>query len=121
LFSPQARSSAIEGEGRFSQTTTKIPFHRVYNEFPVATADPNRMRDMGVEKGNSYSGGPQKHAYRLTNLNHMAANSSLKDSAYWSNASKRSRGFMSIHALDGLTNYYGPHKEDNTKIFNKPL
>jgi len=51
----------------------------------------------------------------------MAANSSLKDSAYWSNASKRSRGFMSVHALDGLTNYYGPHKEDNTKIFNKPL
>jgi hypothetical protein len=79
------------------------------------------MRDMGVEKGNSYSGGPQKYAYRLTNVNHMAATSSLKNSPYWTNASKRSRGFMSVHALDGLTSYYTPHKEDNTKVFTKPL
>lgn len=79
------------------------------------------MRDQGVEKGNSYSGGPTKYAYRLTNVNHMAATSSLKNSAYWTNASKRSRGFMSVHALDGLTNYYNPHKEDTTKVFTKPL
>ena len=28
---------------------------------------------------------------------------------------------MSVHALDGLTNYYTPHKEDRTKVFTKPL
>ena len=28
---------------------------------------------------------------------------------------------MSVHALDGLTGYYPPHKEDTTKIFTKPL
>ena len=69
IFSPMSSS---KGGGRFSQTNKK-PFHRVYNEFPVATSDPNRMRDMGVEKGNSYSGGPTKYAYRLTSPNHMIA------------------------------------------------
>lgn len=33
--------------------------------------------------------------------------------------SKMSRGFLSVHALDGLTNYY-PSK-DPTKIYARPL
>jgi len=79
LFSPSIKGSSHQGyDGRFTQTTKK-PFHRIYNEFPVATSDPNRMRDMGVEKGNSYSGGPTKYAYRLTSPNHMLATSVMNE------------------------------------------
>jgi len=50
-------------DGKVSLAKVK-PYRKVYQDFPIAVSDPNRMRDMGTDFGNSLAGN-NKYAYRL--------------------------------------------------------
>ena len=50
-------------DGKVSLAKVK-PYRKVYQDFPIAVSDPNRMRDMGVDFGHSLAG-TNKYAYRL--------------------------------------------------------
>ena len=117
-------------------TLAKIkPYRKVYQDFPVAVSDPNRMRDMGTDFGTSLAGN-NKYAYRLLSPDVSSKRlrsslgslqkyeseqkrGSINKSNFWSNVTKRSRGFNSVHALDGLTQYYPTR--DLTKVYARPL
>jgi hypothetical protein len=54
---------SADKQGHYAYSKAK-PFKKVYNDFPVAVADPNRMRDMGTDFGHAL-GSTNKYAYRL--------------------------------------------------------
>jgi len=50
-------------EGKVSLAKVK-PYRKVYQDFPIALSDPNRMRDLGTDFGNA-KGDSTKYAYRM--------------------------------------------------------
>ena len=50
-------------DGKVSLAKIK-PYRKVYQDFPIALSDPNRMRDMGTDFGNAMAG-TGKYAYRM--------------------------------------------------------
>lgn len=119
------------------------PFHNFHKEYPVALSNPNQIRDIGVDPGHAFAG-TNKYGYRLyspmANLavrsrqpkhiegdykqrplsNQLKLRGSSSSAFMNSCRSKQSKAnFMSVTALDGLTNYIHP-KECN-KLYSKPL
>lgn len=56
-------SPSHQMDGSMSLARAK-PMKKLYKDFPLAVADPNRMRDMGTDFGNSLAG-TNKFNYRV--------------------------------------------------------
>lgn len=137
IFSPNKQQRRADGDFSTTFDDRAPPFKDLHNQFPIALADPNRIRDSGVDVGHAFSGshGTHKYAYRLmspSNNTHSrqgddfdvmssGGKSTFSQRRSLLSSSKKARtGFQSMHALDGLTTYVSPARKEQ-KLFAKPM